>query len=559
MNGLVTRAAAFRSRGVWRGALAKAFAIVVFGVVVGGVFGAGLAPAAAQTDSLCSRFGKGQLDGWGPCPASPNIAVTTDNAGSIGGANDYYLKLTDQSGASAACSSDRKYTGDWLRKLGGCGQFCFDVRIFEIPLTPNVVIYPAVTIFGPPGERADFIPTIPATTDTGAYPGWHHICAPISDGASGPSNSDGAWHVVSGTWHSIITNVSSVLLRVDFTPQPSEVVGYDNICLNAGNCGASVKVCKIAGAGITPGTPFTFHVGGQTITVPAGPAPAGTCIDVKDPSMTPGSNVAVTETIPAGVAVSGITVNPSTSIVGAPDLAGGSVTVKLEKPITEVDFTDVRIPPPELTGCYKDAKVDVKCNADGTYTITLSGVGSPGDIVSMGSSTPGVTVTPPQQPWAPTTTWTISGATAGQTIVLTPTDTKVGGGETPGTDKCCSGEIKIVLPPCPKNTGDVVVEKKVINKTRASKAVIDALIFPVSLSCTAPANRNVSFPLKNGMSHTESGIAYGSTCTVAEATSTLPPPPAGVCGEKGVAVWATPVITPASAPCRSSPTASSTS
>lgn len=539
MTGVVTTAAPKPHR-FWRNALAAALGLLMLALFA--------APSAAvEGDGLCSRFGQGQIDGWGPCPTHPNIGVTTDNAGSIGGASDWYLKLTDQSGPSAACSSDRKYIGDWLKKLSGCGQFCYDVRIFEIPLAPLTVIYPAITIYGPPGSSATFTPSIPATTDAGAYPGWHHICAPIRDGAAPPSGSDGAWTVTGGTWNSIITNVSSVLLRVDFTSQPSEVVGYDNICLTPGNCGSSVKVCKIGGAGIAPGTPFTFTVGGQTITVPAGPAPTGTCVDVNDPSMKPGSTVSIAETIPSGDAITNITVNPASSIVGAPDLGAGTVSVRLDKESTEVDYTNIRVPPPEPSGCYKGAKVNVKCNADGTYTVTLSGVGGPGDIVTLSSSTAGVVVSPPQQPWAATTSWTISGAAAGQTIVLSATDTKVGGGEKPGMDQCCSGEIKIVVPACPHKTGEIVVEKKVVNKTRASNAVINALTFPASLTCSAPANRNVSFGLQNATSHTETGVAYGSTCSAAEATSALPPPPADVCGQGSVAVWATPVITPASA------------
>lgn len=161
--------------------------------------------------------------------------------------------------------------------------------------------------------------------------------------------------VSSGTWNSIIPNVTSVSLPVDFSSSPSEEVGYDNICMSPGGCG-------------------------ETTT--------------------------------------------------------------------------------EITGCLKDAKVEVKCNPDGTYTVTLSGVTFSGTDITLTSQTAGVTVTPPQQTWGPTTTWTISGATPGQLVTLTANASNVGGGGEAGTDQCCSGEIKIVMPDCPKPPVNVKVDKE---------------------------------------------------------------------------------------------------
>jgi hypothetical protein len=115
---------------------------------------------------------------------------------------------------------------------------------------------------------------------------------------------------------------------------------------------------------------------------------------------------------------------------------------------------------PDLTNCIKDSKVKVTCNSDGTFTLTLSGSGFAGTNITMNSETAGVTVIPPQQPWAATTTWTISGATAGQSVTLFANGTKIGGGSEPNTDQCCSGEIKVIMPECPKPPIDVKVEKE---------------------------------------------------------------------------------------------------
>jgi hypothetical protein len=402
-----------------------------------GVFGT-VGPAHAQSGPLCTSFGEGAagLDGWGACAAAPNIVVTTSNVGSIG-PGDYHLHLRDTSGASAACSTDAKYLGDWNKKMGDCGQFCFDFKVFNSG-TPPGPITPSFTIWSG-SNRATFVANFTVTTND---PWRQHICAPVNLAGSPPSNAQGHWVVSSGTWNSIITAVTMIQLPVDFTADPSEEVGYDNICM-------SPKTC--------------------------------------DP------------------------------------------------------------PPPVIKGCLEDTKVAVKCNPNGTYTVTLNGSSFSGTDITMTSQTAGVTVTPPQQPWSATTTWTVTGATPGQTVVLMANATKVGGGKE-GTDLCCSGEITIVMPECPKQeVGQVIVEKKVKNDTRASNATINALSFPIGLICGPPSTLNTSFNLNNGGSHTDNNVPYGSLCTVTESASTLPPVPKDVCPRGSTAVWLTPVIVPPSA------------
>jgi hypothetical protein len=425
--------AALAKHTLLRGTIAAA---ALFGLTLG-VFGT-VGPAYAQSGPLCTAFGEGAagLDGWGACPAAPNIVVTTSNVGSIGGPGDYHLHLRDTSGASAACSTNQKYLGDWNKKMGDCGQFCFDFKVFNSG-TPPGPITPSFTIWSGP-NRATFVANFTVTTSD---PWRQNICAPVNLAGSPPSNAQGHWVVTGGTWNSIITAVTMIQLPVDFTADPSEEVGYDNICMNPKTC---------------------------------------------DP------------------------------------------------------------PPPVIKGCLEDTKVAVKCNPNGTYTVTLNGSSFSGTDITMTSQTAGVTVTPPQQPWSATTTWTVTGATAGQTVVLTANATKVGGGKE-GTDLCCSGEITIVMPECPKQVGQVIVEKKVKNDTRASNATINALSFPIGLTCGPPSTLNTSFNLNNGGSHTENNVPYGSLCTVTESVSTLPPVPKDVCPRGSIAVWLPPVIVPPSA------------
>lgn len=324
--------------------------------IIGLAFMAGLAlgaagSATAQSGPICSKFDSGK-DGWGPCSWAPNVSVTTSTSGGIG-KDDSYLQITDLSGASAVCSSDPKYLGNWVEKMGGCGQFCFDFKVFSSGIPPSAVT-PSFSIYSGTSRATFYANFQVAIGDTN----WHQkICAPIMLGDSAPPSPNGHWVISGGTWNSIITNVTMVSLPIDFSSSPSEVVGYDNICMTPGGCG--------------------------------------------------------------------------------------------EKPKEEI------------TGCLKDSKFAVKCNPDGTYTFTLSGAGTSGSVITLVSQTPGVTVMPPQQPWAATTTWTISGATPGQLVALNANASKTGGGTAPGSDECCSGDIKVVMPECEnKPPIDLKVEKE---------------------------------------------------------------------------------------------------
>jgi hypothetical protein len=387
---------------------------------------AGIAPAAAQSGPICDRFGEGTagLSGWGACPNAPNIAVDTSNVNSIGGSSDYYLHLRDLSGASAACSSDRKYVGDWNAKMGGCGQFCFDFKVF-VSGSPPGPITPSFTIWSG-SLAATFVANFTVTSND---PWRQNICAPINlidPGQNLPSSGSGKWvinptgNAYSANWNTIIQNVTAVQLPIDWTSDPDEEAGYDNLCMSPGGC---------------------------------------------------------------------------------------------DKPPP---------PPPVVTGCLQDAKAAVTCNGDGTYTLTLSGGGFTGSEITLTSATAGVTVTPPQQPWAATTTWILAGGTAGEAVTLEANATKIGGGSKPGTDECCSGEIKLTLPDCPK---PIPVDVK-IAKTEAKMPVgeppgthwFDLTVTNAGAAFTYPAGSiTVTDNAPAGMTVT-SATGTGWVCTPATVT-----------------------------------------
>jgi hypothetical protein len=159
-------------------------------------------------------------------------------------------------------------------------------------------------------------------------------------------------------------------------------IGVKWTCVATTGTGDGVlKVCKVAGPGVAVGTSFSFTVGGNTFTVPAGPTPGGTC--VVGPSFPVGSNVTVAETIPAGDTVASITVAPPGQLVGTPNLAGGSVNITIGSGVTEVTYTDKR------TGFLEICK-NGEVGGNFTFSVNPGGLGP--FVVPAGACSPAIEV-----------------------------------------------------------------------------------------------------------------------------------------------------------------------
>ena len=474
-------------------------------------------PANAESGSLCSAFSENTQDSWAACTDHPNIAVTTDQTGSIGGPGDWYLKLTDQSGPSAACSSDSKYQGNWVEKAGNCGQFCYDVRIFEIPYAPLTLIYPSITIFSSAG-KATFYPTIPATTDAGAHGGWHHICAPVKLTQPGdttlPSSSDGSWVVSSGgPFNAIITSVNRVLLGVDFTVQPSEVVGYDNICMTPGDCGNETIIKSFTKSAKRDCEAVTYTLRVDVISNGANPQqvfvsdnwPAGllpaTSVQVSGtPAVTANTSLTATGwTVDFNTATSSGSVAGSYEITftsqldpafmssgdfklvnqasarvgkdGTPVLSDNPDTsTAADATIVEVLAADLKAcnPPPEDVSCLNGTD-EVTCGkTPGTYVVTLQPTGAGGvipDTMQINSLTAGVTVIPAKPAYkviGGKVKVTLAGANPGDTVKLEVNGVSTGKGSVEGSDLCCNGTVDIVIPkdlPCDQRKPELKISK----------------------------------------------------------------------------------------------------
>ena len=109
----------------------------------------------------------------------------------------------------------------------------------------------------------------------------------------------------------------------------------------------TVKVCKVAGHGVVPRTPFSFTAGTAPVTVPAGFCSL--------PLTLPAGNLTITEDATAGLRVTDITVAGAGALVSK-DLAAGKVTINVASSlVTEVVFTNAK-PSNPVTGCVQPMK-----------------------------------------------------------------------------------------------------------------------------------------------------------------------------------------------------------
>jgi hypothetical protein len=147
-----------------------------------------------------------------------------------------------------------------------------------------------------------------------------------------------------------------------------------------------LKICKVAGLGVAPGTPVNFTATSRPpFSVPAGPAPGGAC--TLGPSYPAGAQVTVTELIPPGEAVSNITVEPAQP--ATTNLGAGSITLTVGTGVTEVTYTDKNKHFVDKTGFLEICKND---GVAGNFTFTVN-PGSLGPfVVPAGACSPAIEV-----------------------------------------------------------------------------------------------------------------------------------------------------------------------
>ncbi len=102
----------------------------------------------------------------------------------------------------------------------------------------------------------------------------------------------------------------------------------------------TLRVCKVAGPGVSAGQEFSFTVGTATTTAKAGACSAPLTLPVGD--------VTVKESVPAGFRVSAIAVTGAGTLVSS-DVGTATAVVKVAVGATDVSFTNQTVP----TGCVR--------------------------------------------------------------------------------------------------------------------------------------------------------------------------------------------------------------
>lgn len=156
------------------------------------------------------------------------------------GNSNIYLRVYDRSAPGTSWAHNSvDFSGDWSQN-GGDRCLCYDFRIYSgagaATATPtSMYIYNGTS----PGN-ANSMAVFNLTTALSITDGWVTICSPLqfADGNGNlPSNSDGQWAMTGGgnasDWNNLFQNVSGIALRLDLpgTSNPSEIYGYDNICM----------------------------------------------------------------------------------------------------------------------------------------------------------------------------------------------------------------------------------------------------------------------------------------------------------------------------------------
>jgi hypothetical protein len=148
---------------------------------------------------------------------------------------------------------------------------------------------------------------------------------------------------------------ASVTVNTGATVEPGRVVALngavtlDSNIVSVGTCNSgSLQVCKVAGAGVTVGTDFSFSIPSAippqptTVTVAAGLAPLGTCSAA---ILVPAGSVAITETVPGGDVLAGVSTLPSAALLVSSNLGTGAAKVTVNAgTTTTVTFIDAATP-----------------------------------------------------------------------------------------------------------------------------------------------------------------------------------------------------------------------
>ena len=193
----------------------------------------------------CMDFNEQSTGGWQGNLNNSGANVEASSPGPSGSTTDFFLLGHDDSGPSYIYNST-EYLGNWNTVLGedrnSC--FCWDFRVFDDAnngeitlLAPSIILVNNPSSPNSPNVNADIRAIFRSSFATTENSGWLHTCAPIGlcDAAGNlPSNEFGYWEMLDGgdcnDWDALIQDVTAIVLPIDYYPNPSEDIGWDNFC-----------------------------------------------------------------------------------------------------------------------------------------------------------------------------------------------------------------------------------------------------------------------------------------------------------------------------------------
>ena len=150
-------------------------------------------------------------DGW---TGNGDFATEDGNPGG-------YMKYPGSTGVAAPSDivAPSKFLGDWSA-LDGVGLIEFDHRIFEVGIAVVEFFPYSIGLSGPSGAARWTGPTPSGPTE------WVTFAVPVREES---------WTVTSGTWAGLLSDVSSLLLRIELVSNSAgaDHDGIDNVRISA--------------------------------------------------------------------------------------------------------------------------------------------------------------------------------------------------------------------------------------------------------------------------------------------------------------------------------------
>jgi hypothetical protein len=186
------------------------------------IFVSALGPAAiglkrANAGVIASSTFDTDLDGWSGAPGTgPSVFTWQSSGGNPGG----FVKFDNNAAGvvNGRIIAPSKFLGNWLAL--GVSRINYDVKIFQTG-TFQLPVAPYRIFISGPGGAANFSGPNPGTNPP---PIWVNIDAPVEPAA---------WTVTSGSWDTLVTNVTRLEITVAFYTNLTsfEITGLDNVAL----------------------------------------------------------------------------------------------------------------------------------------------------------------------------------------------------------------------------------------------------------------------------------------------------------------------------------------